>query len=107
MYPIGPDFPNEAFWLLFVICKLPFTRRSVIPSKVSVADPGFPVGGCGLIRGHGPPTLALFGENVCENERIGSHGGCAPEIFVCRSANEYDAIIMASQLQQSNCQSIV
>ena len=31
----------------------------------SVADPGFPVGGA--------PTRVLFGENVCENERIGSH----------------------------------
>ena len=36
---------------------------------ITVADPGFPVGG------RGPPTWALFGENVCENERIGSHGG--------------------------------
>ena len=26
-------------------------------------------------RGRGPPMWALFGENVCENERIGSHGG--------------------------------
>ena len=25
--------------------------------------------------GRGPPTQVLFGENVCENERIGSHGG--------------------------------
>ena len=24
---------------------------------------------------HGPPMRALFGENVCENERIGSRGG--------------------------------
>ena len=40
----------------------------------SVADPGFPVGGRAPIRGeHGPPTWALFGENVCKNERIGSH----------------------------------
>ena len=35
----------------------------------AVVDPGFPIGG------HGPPTQALFGENVCENERIGSHSG--------------------------------
>ena len=35
----------------------------------TVADPGFPIGG------HGPPMWALFGENVCENERIGSHRG--------------------------------
>ena len=33
------------------------------------ADPEFPVGGCG------PPMWVLFGENVCENEGIGSHKG--------------------------------
>ena len=38
----------------------------------SSADPGFPVGG------HGPPTWVLFGENVCENKRIGSHRGRTP-----------------------------
>ena len=32
------------------------------------ADRGFPVGG----GGGAPPTRALFGGNVCENERIGS-----------------------------------
>ena len=36
-----------------------------------MADPGFAVGGCQL------PTQALFGENVCENERIRSHWGGA------------------------------
>ena len=36
----------------------------------------FPVKGCGPIKeGHGPPTRALFGENVCKNERIGPHRG--------------------------------
>ena len=36
-------------------------------------------GGVHLLGGHGPPMWALFGENVCENERIGSHGrGHAP-----------------------------
>ena len=34
----------------------------------------------------------LFSENVCENERIGSGGGHAPENFVCRSANEYNIL---------------
>ena len=34
---------------------------------MSVADPGFPVGG------RRPPTRVLFGGNVCQNERIGSH----------------------------------
>ena len=55
------------------------------------ADAGFPVGGRGpFFRGHGPPTWALFSENVCENERIGSHwgGGRAPENFVCRYASD-------------------
>ena len=33
----------------------------------------YPLGGCG------PPMQALFSENVCKNERIGSHRGwCAP-----------------------------
>ena len=43
---------------------------------MTVVGPGFPVGG-GVhpLGGHGPPTRALFGENVCKNERIGSHGG--------------------------------
>ena len=31
-----------------------------------------------LVGGRGPPTWALFSENVCENERSGSHGGRAP-----------------------------
>ena len=39
----------------------------------SVAHPGFPVEGCG------PLMRVLFGKNVCENERIGSHRGwCVP-----------------------------
>ena len=41
-----------------------------------MADPGFPLGG-GVepLGGRGPPTWALFGENVCENQRIGSRRG--------------------------------
>ena len=34
-------------------------------------EPGFPVGG----GGGGSPTRALFGENVCQNIRIGSSWG--------------------------------
>ena len=42
----------------------------------TVADPGFSVGGMNPFgRGRGPPMQGLFGENVCENERIGSHKG--------------------------------
>ena len=74
----------------------------------SVADPGFPVGGGGrapvrggrgpIRGGRGPPMWALFGENVCENERIGSHrGGRAPGtppldppmLFHIHSANDH------------------
>ena len=45
-----------------------------------MADPGFPVGGGVHPLGRGPLKWALFSENVCENERIGSHrgGACAP-----------------------------
>ena len=38
-----------------------------------MVDPGFPVGGVHPLGGHGPLTWVLFGENVCKNERIGSH----------------------------------
>ena len=37
----------------------------------SVEDPGFPVGE----RGRQPRMQALFGENVCQNEKIGSCWG--------------------------------
>ena len=38
-------------------------------SRISRRGGVYPLGGCG------PPMQALFGENVCENERIGSHRG--------------------------------
>ena len=42
----------------------------------AVADPGFPIGEAWNHKGGcGPPTRALFGENVCKNERIGSRRG--------------------------------
>ena len=48
-------------------------------TRVVPADPGFPVGG-GVhpLGGHEPLTWVLFGENVCKNERIGSHRWHAP-----------------------------
>ena len=52
-----------------------------------MADPGFPVGAVDPLGGPGPPMRALFGENVCENERIGSHRGCA-RARPPRSAND-------------------
>ena len=42
---------------------------------LTVADPGFPVGGRRPHWGRQPLSQVLFGKNVCENERIGSHCG--------------------------------
>ena len=49
---------------------------------LSVADPGFPVGGRAPSRlgGCQPPMWVLFGKNICENERIGSRWGGAPAV---------------------------
>ena len=49
------------------ICSLKF----VTITCESVTDPGFPVGGVDPLGG----VDLLFGENVCENERIGSRRG--------------------------------
>ena len=52
------------------------THRSSILAHLAVADPGFLVGGAWTrYGGRGPPTWALFTENVCESERIGSRRG--------------------------------
>ena len=56
----------------------PLTQDSTKNMTFPVADPGFPGGGHGPVRGRGPPMQALFGKNVCKNERIGSHGGVRP-----------------------------
>ena len=55
----------------------PWIRPCAFSSPVSVVDMA-PSG-----------YLALFGENVCENDRTGSRSGGrrSPENFVCRSAN--------------------
>ena len=47
-------------------------NKFLIP--LPVADPGFPVGerGAEQLGRHQPPTWALFGKNVCKNERLGS-----------------------------------
>ena len=37
--------------------------------------PGFPIGGVDLLGGCGPLMWALFAENVCKNEKMGSMGG--------------------------------
>ena len=46
-------------------------------------------GACTHWGGHGPPTWALFGENVCKNKRIGSHRGACAGHAAPRSANVY------------------
>ena len=58
---------------------------------LSVVDPGFPVGGGHVhpLGGREPPTRALFGENVCKNERIGPHRGGVRRARPRRSANAY------------------
>ena len=49
-----------------------------------MADPEFPMGAwTRLGGGHGPPMRALFGENICENERIGSRTGNVCQKFWC------------------------
>ena len=53
---------NSLFWR---------TKEQVLGS----VDPGFLVGGCWPLGERRPPMWALFGENVCQNERIGSRWG--------------------------------
>ena len=55
----------------------------------TVADPGFPIGGRGPVRGVWTPDAGAFGENVCENNRIGSRTGWhAPAMPPSKSAND-------------------
>ena len=45
----------------------------------AVADPGFPIGGRGPIRGGvDPPMQALFGENYVKMKQLGPMGGVRP-----------------------------
>ena len=53
----------------------------------AMADPGFPVGGVDPLGGCEPPTRVLFGQNVCENKRIGSSSGACAGHDPPRSAN--------------------
>ena len=59
----------------------PWDSSKITPKNKhqTVADPGFPVRGSvdPLGGGREPPTGTLFGENVCESERIGSNGGAS------------------------------
>ena len=48
---------------------------NVDENTLQVVGPGFPVGCVDPLEGRGPPTLVLFGENECKNERIGSRRG--------------------------------
>ena len=75
---MSPDYLSEEGLAEFEEIEVPFSIIVLlfILLSISVADPGFSIGGCAPVRGgRGPPMWALFGENVCENERIGSHRG--------------------------------
>ena len=53
--------------------------RSTYVEPESGANPGFPLGEASTpLGGRQPPTWALFGENMCQNERIGSGSGRTP-----------------------------
>ena len=52
-----------------------------LENTIAVADPGFPIGGCGPHRGHGLPRQLRFIKCICQNERIGSLRGGA--CWVC------------------------
>ena len=56
------------------------------------------MGGHAPIRwGHGPLMWALFSENVCKNERIGSHGGGMHWACPPRSANDRVTVLKQSK----------
>ena len=59
----------------YIKCHCTGNMERIIQSHPA-ADPGFPIGEGGGWRR--PPMWALFSENVCENERIGSCWGGAP-----------------------------
>ena len=63
LYPLGYVIEAETFHIF---------RLNTNPGP----DPGFSIGG-GMdpFWGGWPPTWALFSENVCKNERIGSCRG--------------------------------
>ena len=53
----------------------------------TVADPGFPRGGCANSPGGAPAhNLAKFSQKLHEIERIWTPGGHASKILLCRSA---------------------
>ena len=59
------------------ICNLKF-RNCVQISQFSGGSRISRKGGVHPLGGRGPPMWVLFGENICENERIGSHRGRVP-----------------------------
>ena len=81
------------------VTKVDLTKKWIYPSK-SVADPGFPVGGG---EGRQPLTLALFGKNVCENERIGSCWGGGRRRRPLGSANANGHIIPCIHVRSFYC----
>ena len=77
--PIQTDFMTDLILILSFACNSMeyFSENGgSFPGHMTVVEPGFPVEGAWTrYRGCGPPTQVLFTENVCKNERIGSHRG--------------------------------
>ena len=69
-----------------------------------MVDPGFPIeGGAKPLGGHQLLMQALFGENACENERIGSHWGGHVLAVPPRSTNAQDSCVVSiSRLTMSH-----
>ena len=75
-----------------------------------MADPGFPVGGRGPVRGAWTSDVVLFGKNVCEMKELGPMGGVrrarpldlpmtilSVRLYICNQ-NVYDALENHSSL---------
>ena len=65
-----------------------FTNNSYVSKQWRIQDQG----GMDPSGERGPPTLALFGENVCKNERIGSRGGACAGNF-CMQIRHCQALL--------------
>ena len=73
MWVLGQGNTGDHLHFITAMCLMYLKDRAR-----SVADPGFPIGGIDQVGGHRPQIRAPFGENICQNERTGSHGGCVP-----------------------------
>ena len=102
------DDNTELDRILECLCHVPqyfspqsFLRINLFLLYVPVADPGFPVGGHGPIRGHVDPRCGHFLAKMCAKmKEFGLIGGRAPGTHP-RSANVYYIKLLASLKQAS------